>query len=184
MLTREQAFVLIKKYIKDEDNIRYALSVEAVLKKMAELLEKDAELWALTGLLFNLDYEYSSGNPEERGMLAAKLLNDLLPENGINAIKANNYMHTDYIPTTSLDKSLIATVAGVGVLFTIARSIPSKKIDDIDLALVVVKFSDSSFATRYNRNRILLCEDIGMQLEFFLNLCLETIKEISKELNF
>jgi len=180
MLTRDQAFVLIKKYIKDQDNIKHALAVEAILRKMAELLEKDEELWGLTGLLFNLDYEYSSGNPEERGMLAAQLLTDLLPENGINAIKANNYMHTDYIPITSLDKSLIATVAGVGLIFTIARSIPSKKIGDIDLSLALAKFNNDSFAKRYNRKRILLCEDIGMQLDFFLNLCLEVMKEIPK----
>jgi len=111
-------------------------------------------------------------------VLAAQVLDGLIPENGVNAIKANNYMHIDYIPTTSLDKSLIAAVTGAGLIITVLRSISSKKISDVDLALVVVRFHDSNFASRYNRNRIYLCEDLGMQLEFFLDLCLNSIKEI------
>jgi predicted hydrolase (HD superfamily) len=178
MINRQQAFTLIKKYLKEKDNIKTALVVEKIMMKMAKLLEKDEELWGLTGLLHNLDYEYSAGSPENRGVLAAQLLDGLLPENGVNAIKANNYMHTDYIPTTSLDKSLIIVVTGAGLIITVSKSIPSKKISDVDLALVIVKFHDSNFASRYNRNRIYLCEDLGMQLEFFLDLCLNAIKEI------
>jgi len=178
MIDRQQAFVLIKKYLKDEDNIKIALAVEKIMMKMAEVLEKDEELWGLTGLLHNLDYEYCQGSPENRGILTAQLLDGLIPEKTINAIKANNYMHTDYIPTTSLDKSLIAAVTGAGLIISVSRSTPSKKISDLDLALIVVKFHDSNFASKYNRNRICLCEDLGMQLEFFLDLCLNSIKEI------
>jgi predicted hydrolase (HD superfamily) len=87
-------------------------------------------------------------------------------------------MHTDYIPTTSLDKSLIAAVTGAGLIITVLRSTSSKKISEFDLGLVVVRFHDSNFARRYNKNKIYLCEDLGMQLEFFLDLCLNSIKEI------
>jgi len=184
MIDRQQAFILIKKYLKDKDNIRIALAVEAVLKKMAELLEKDEELWGITGLLHNLDYEYCAGDPEQRGVLSSQLIDGLLLENAVNAIKANNYMHTDYIPITSLDKSLIASVTAAGLISSIVRTTESKKISDVDLAQVVIKFNDSGFVLRYNRSRILLCEDIGMQLEFFLNLCLEEMKKISDELGF
>ena len=184
MIDRKQAFVLIKKYLKDRDNIRLALAVETILKKMAELLEKDEELWGITGLLHNLDYEYCAGNPEQRGVLSSQIVDGLLFEDGVNAIKANNYMHTDYIPITSLDKSLIAAVTAAGLISSIVRTTESKKISDVDIAQVVIKFNDSSFVLRYNRSRILLCEDIGMQLEFFLSLCLEGMKKISDELGF
>jgi len=184
MIDRKQAFVLINKYLKDKDNIRRGLAVEAILKKMAELLEKDIQLWGLTGLLHNLDYEYCSSSPEKRGTLSSQLLEGLLPDGGVNAIKSNNYMHTDYIPTTSLDKSLIASVSAAGLISVIVRTSDSKTIKDISLATVVNKYHDPEFATRYNRKRIILCEDVGMQLEFFLNLCLEEMKEISDELNF
>ena len=108
MITRDEAFVLIKKYLRHEDNIRKSLAVEAILREIAKKLERNADLWGLTGLLHNIDYEYTSTEPESRGVLSAQLLEDLLPEKAVNAIKANNYTHTDYIPTTSLDKSLMA----------------------------------------------------------------------------
>ena len=183
MISRKQAFIVIKKYIKDEDYIRKALAVECILKRMAELLEKEVELWGLSGLLYNLDYQYSASSPEQRGVLSAQLLDGLLPEVAVNAIKANNYMHTDYIPITSLDKSLIAAVTASDFIIAIVHESESKKIKDINLDDVIVKFNDSNFAARYNRNRILLCEDVGMQLEFFLNLCLEEMEKISDELN-
>lgn len=184
MIDRKQSFVLINKYLKDKDNIRSGLAVECILKKMSELLEEDVELWSLTGLLYNLDYEYCSSSPEKRGVLSSQLLEGLLPEEGVNAIKSNNYMHTDYIPTTSLDKSLIASVSAAGLISVIVRTNNSQKIKDVALAEVVNRYNDPDFATRYNRKRIILCEDVGMQLEFFLNLCLEEMKKISDELNF
>ena len=182
MINRDQAYTLIKKYLKDEDNIKYSIAVENILKKMAELLERDVDLWGLTGLLHNLDYEYCAGSPETRGSLASQLLEGLLPDAGVNAIKANNYMHTDYIPTTSLDKSLIAAVTAAGFIITVTKSLPSKKIKDAELSLVLVKFHDSTFAQRYNRNRIYICEDLGMQLDFFLDLCLSCLTEISDDI--
>ena len=184
MIDRNQAFVLINKYLKDKDNIRNGLAVECILKKMAELLEEDILLWGLTGLLHNLDHEYCSSSPEKRGSLSAQLLEGLLPKAGVNAIKSNNYMHTDYIPTTSLDKSLIASVSTAGLISTIVRTSESQRIENLGLVEVVNKYNDSEFATRYNRKRIILCEEVGMQLEFFLNLCLEEMKKISNELNF
>ena len=128
MISREEAFLLLKKYLRDEDNIRYSLAVEAVLREIANRLDRDEELWGLTGLLHNLDYEYTITEPEKRGSLSAQLLEDLIPEPGVNAIKANNYMHTDYIPITSLDKSLIAVDAAIGLIVATVHSIPSKKL--------------------------------------------------------
>jgi len=64
------------------------------------------------------------------------------------------------------------------LIITVLRSISSKKISGVDLALVFVRFHDSNFASRYNRNRIYLCEDLGMRLEFFLDLSFNSIKEI------
>lgn len=182
MINRDEGFILLKKYLRDKDNINYSIAVEAILRETAIKLGRDEELWGLTGLLHNLDYEYTSNEPEKRGTLSAQLLEDLLPERCVNAIKANNYMHTDYIPATSLDKSLIAADAIAGLIIGIAQSIPSKKIADIDLKIFIKKFYDSSFATRYNRKKIQLCADIGIELDTFLELSLNTLKQISDKI--
>jgi len=184
MINRKEAFVLLKRYLKNQNSIRYSLAVEALMRELASRLQKDEELWGLTGLLHNLDYEYTDGEPEKRGILSAQLLEGLLPENGVNAIKANNYMQTSYIPITSLDKSLIAADAITGLIFAIVSSTPSKKLHDVDLDTLVKKFNDPNFATGYNRSRVKLCTDIGIDLEIFLAISLRTLKRISDDLGF
>ena len=92
-------------------------------------------------------------------------------------------MHTDYIPTTSLDKSLIAVDAATGLIITTARSMPEKRLVNVDMKILLDKYNDSSFALKYNRNRIELCVDVGLDLKIFLELCLRTLIQISDQLN-
>lgn len=94
MLSRDQAVKLVKKYLKEQDNIRLAVAVEAILRKIAEVNNKDQELWGITGLLHNLDYEYCGSNYQDRGIISNQILDGIIPENTINAIKSNNYVYT------------------------------------------------------------------------------------------
>ena len=132
MISREEAFVLLKKYLKEPKNIRYSFAVETLLKQIAKTLDKNEEMWGVTGLLHNIDHEYTEGELEKRGNLSSQLLEGLIPEKCTNAIKANNYMHTDYIPITSLDKSLIAAAAICSLILATAQTTSSKKVKDID----------------------------------------------------
>ena len=183
MINREEAISLLKKYLRDEDNIRYSFAVEAILREIAKQLERDEEVWGLTGLLHNLDYEYTHSEPEKRGILSAQLLEDLLPKRAVNAIKANNYTHTEYIPTTSLDKSLISVDAVTALIITTARSLPSKKLSEVNINILMDKLDDPNFAVKANRSRIQLCVDIGIEIEAFLKLSLEVLKKMSDILN-
>jgi len=179
MISREEAFVILKRYLNEPDNIKYSFAVEAVMKELARILSRDEELWSRTGLLHNLDYEYTKDDLANRGNLSAQLLEGLIPDKGVNAIKSNNYMHTDYIPTTSIDKSLIAVDAVCMLIFATAKAQPSKKVDDVDLNMLITRFNDASFAPLVNRSRIELCNDVGLDLKAFLTLSLVTIKAIS-----
>lgn len=181
MITREQALVLIKKYIKDRDLIKRSLAVETILREIARRLHKDEELWGLTGLLYNIDYEYVGREPENRGTLASQLLDGLIPEAGVNAIKSINYMHTNYTPITSLDKSLIAADAVTGLIFNTAHSLSLKNFSEIDIDVLLDKLNDPSSANINNRNRVKLCNDVGMDLDVFLALSLNIVKKISNE---
>ncbi|MCJ7570609.1 MAG: hypothetical protein MUO82_01860 [Candidatus Thermoplasmatota archaeon] len=182
MLGRDQAVILVEKYLKELDNIRLAFAVEAILRKIAEIYDKDQELWGITGLLHNFDYEYCEGNLQNRGKISAQILDGIIPEKSVNAIKANNYIYNDYLPITSLDKCLIAAVTSAELIMYIASNSSSKKLSDVSLPLVITKFNDSSFASKLNRSRINLCEDVGIDLKSFLELCLNALNEISDEL--
>ena len=183
MINREEAFVLLKKYLRDDKLIKHSLAVEAIMKKIAKKLGEDEELWTVTGLLHDLDYEYTKKEPENHANISAQILEGLLPERGVNAIKAHNYMHTDYIPITSIDKALIATDAVSGLIIATALIMPSKKLSEVRLETLINKFNDSSFARGCNRGRIKLCLDAGIDLEEFLALSLDALKEIADKLS-
>lgn len=182
MLNREESIKLLKKYIRDEKLIKHSYAVEVIMRAMAKKLERDEELWSIVGLLHDLDYEYTKDYPEKHATVSAQMLEGLLPEDGINAIKAHNYNYTDYIPSTTIDKALIASDAVSGLIIAAALVMPSKKLEEVKLETLINKFKDASFARGCNRKRIELCIDAGIELEPFLKLSLEALQDISDDL--
>ena len=183
MIDREEALSLLKKYLREDKLVKHSLAVEAIMKEIGRKLGKDEELWGITGLLHDLDYEYTQREPEKHAKVSAQMLTGLLPDAAINAIRAHNYMHTDYIPTTSLDKLLIASDAASGLIVATALVMPSKKLAEVRLETLKNKFNDRSFATGCNRSRIELCSDAGMGVEEFLSIGLDALKQIADNLN-
>ena len=182
MINREEAFALLKKYLRDDKLIKHSLAVEAILRDMAKRLGKDEEFWGVVGLLHDLDYEYTRKEPEKHANVSAQILEGLLPEDGVNAIKAHNYMHTDYIPVNTIDKVLIAADAVSGLIVATALIVPSKKLSDVKLETLINKFNDNSFARGCSRSRIQLCIDAGVDLERFLAYSLNALQKISDKL--
>lgn len=182
MLSRPQAIVLLKKYIHDENIIKKSLAAEAILKNLAKNLHKNEELWALTGLLHNIDYEYTSDNPQDRGVLSEKILSGLIKEEAVNAIKGNNYLHTEYAPVTSLDRSLIATSEMTNLMFKIIKFCEKNNENVIDMQLIFEKYNNKEFAPDVKRNRIKVINDVGLDLKEFFKITLKSIIEIKEEL--
>ena len=59
-MDREQALAIVKQYVKAPGLINHMLSVEAVLRFYAAKLNEDADLWGITGLLHDFDWENPS----------------------------------------------------------------------------------------------------------------------------
>ena len=182
MIGRDQAFQLLKKYLRDEKLIKHSLAVEAIMRELAVKLRKDENLWGLTGLLHDLDYEYTHKEPEKHASMAADMLEGLLPEKALNAIRSHNYKHSGQIPTSPIDKGLIASDAVSGLIIATALVMPSKKLADVSVESLNNKFYDKSFAKGCNRNRIELCQDAGIDLDAFLVVSLHALKGIAEDL--
>ena len=75
MITRDEAFALLKKYNQDPFHIQHALTVEAVMKWYANELgyANEAEHWGIVGLLHDIDFELY---PEEHCLKAPELLKE------------------------------------------------------------------------------------------------------------
>jgi putative nucleotidyltransferase with HDIG domain len=182
MLTRKEAYELLKKNLRTENLIKHSLAVEAILQATAKKLGEDEELWRLTGLLHDLDYDFTKSEPARHSQITVKVLDGLIPKEGINAIKAHNYQYTTQVPQTYLDKSLIAADAVSGLIIAAALVMPSKKLADVTPKTVLDKFKDKSFAAGCNRKRIELCTDMDLELQVFLELSLDALKNIADTL--
>lgn len=75
MITREEAFNLLKKYNKDSFRIQHALTVEAVMNWCARELgyAEEEEYWGIVGLLHDIDFELY---PSEHCLKAPKMLRE------------------------------------------------------------------------------------------------------------
>ncbi len=183
MISREEAIELIKKYIKTVNLVKHSIAVEAILENLAKKLDKDTELWAMTGLLHDLDYEFTKNNPEKHANITVEILDGLIPKKGIDAIKAHNYQYTMHVPETSLDKALIAADAVSGLIIAAALVMPNKKLSEVRIKTLQQKFKDKSFASGCNRKRIELCADFGLELDEFLEISLNSLNDISEQLD-
>ncbi len=182
MLTRAEAIPLLKQNLRTENLIKHSFAVEAILEDMARKLGEDPGLWGLTGLLHDLDYDFTKNDPEKHSLITVKVLHELLPLEAINAIRAHNYQYTAQIPQTYLDKSLIAADAVSGLIIAAALVMPSKKLADVTPKTLQAKFKDKSFAAGCNRKRIELCEDMELELQTFLEMSLGSLQRISDSL--
>jgi len=59
---------------------------------------------------------------------------------------------------------------------------PSKKVKDVDAKTVFKKFRDKDFARGADRTRIVVCEDLGIPKEAFLEIALKGIQKVSQSL--
>lgn len=182
MITREEALAFLRKYIRNENLIKHSLAVEAIMRGLARRLGRDEEIWGLTGLLHDLDYEYTQDDPMEHGVVACEMLKGLVPEEILDAIKAHNYKYTSQVPTRSLEKALIAADAVSGLIIATALVMPSKKLSEVRVETLMKKFDDKSFARGADRRKISICYDFGIPLKEFLEISLKSLQAIADDL--
>ena len=67
MINRDEALILLRKYIRNEKMIFHCLASEAVMRGLAQHLGQDEEKWGLAGLLHDLDVEITNAEPTVHG---------------------------------------------------------------------------------------------------------------------
>ena len=122
--TREQALELFKKYNKSESLLRHALSVEAVMRYMAEKAGEDQDKWGIIGLIHDLDYEMY---PEQHCKMTEKILiENNWPEDYIRAVLSHGWgLASEIEPHTLLEKTIYAIDELTGLVATSALVRPT-----------------------------------------------------------
>jgi predicted hydrolase (HD superfamily) len=73
-MTRFEAFLLLRRRVRDRSLVRRCLAAEAVLEDLAARLGGDVEIWGLAGLLHEVDAEFTENNPKSKGAVAADIV--------------------------------------------------------------------------------------------------------------
>ena len=187
MITRDKALELLNKYLKTANTIKHLLATEAIMKVLAQRLEPDKEeIWAMAGLIHDLDYEVMA-DAKEHGLKTIDLLTQEqaeLPAAVIQAIKAHNHTHNQSDPPSSLmDWSLLICDSLTGLIVATALVRPDKKLASVKVKSVMKKFKSSSFAAGTRREDIKLCEEkLGIPLPEFVDLSLKAMQGIAQDL--
>lgn len=182
MITREDAISLVGSHVKNDKLLKHMLAVEAIMRELAVKLGEDADLWGLTGLLHDLDYELTQEDFSRHGLMAAEMLKGVLPDHALDAIRAHNEK-TGYVCDSRLAYGLKAADQVSGLIIATALVMPNKKLAEVKLDTLKRKFKQKDFARSVDRDRIKLCERIGLSLDEFLELSLRALQRISEELD-
>jgi uncharacterized protein len=179
MISREEALILLQKNVKAKNMLKHSYASEAVLRALANRLNRNIEEWGIAGLLHDVDVEITNADPKTHGPYAANILKGLITDNMLDAIVMHNEMATGEERTTEFQHALAAGETITGLITAVTLVYPDKKIASIKTKSVTKRMKQKAFAASVNRENILECEKIGIPLNEFAELSVKAMKEIS-----
>jgi len=184
--SRDEAYALLCEWVQSESLRRHMLAVEASLRSYATYYGEDEELWAITGLLHDLDYErFADMDDQENGHPRTELR--LFRERGypselIHAVEA----HATFlgVPRKSLlDKALLACDELTGLIQACAYVRPDRNLRNVELKSVKKKWKDKAFTAAIDRHEnMLFIEELGVPFDDHVQRVLTAMQEIAAEL--
>lgn len=178
--SRDVALALLHEYTQSESLRKHALAVEACVRAYAPAEEK--ELWGLTGLLHDFDYERWPTLPDHPLEGNKILAGRGYPEALRHAILAH-CEHTGVRRESALDKTLFACDELAGFLTACALVKPSRTLAEVEAASVRRKLKDKAFARSVSRADIEQgARELGVPLEQHIATCLEAMRAIAPAL--
>ncbi len=180
-MKREKLLEVLRKNLKNENLVKHSLAVEAIMRKLAERFGKDTDKWGVAGLMHDIDLGKTRNTPKFHGVIGAQMLEKMgFPGDITYAVKAHNPM-TGTPRKTLLDKALYSADPVSG-LITACALVKGKKLSNVDTDFVLKRFKEKRFASGANREQIAACSEIGLSIEEFVEVALDAMKSISKEL--
>ncbi|HET7274452.1 MAG TPA: HD domain-containing protein [Longimicrobiaceae bacterium] len=179
--SRTSALSLVHQYVDSESLRRHMYSVEAAMRAYARKFGEDEDLYGITGLVHDFDYEK---RPDEHPLPGAEILreNDY-PEEVVQAVLSHNPPRTGVQPETRLDKTLHACDEITGLITAAALVRPSRSVMDLEAKSVMKKFKDRAFAAGVDREDVReAAEALGVDLKEHVQFVIEAMRGVAGEL--
>jgi putative nucleotidyltransferase with HDIG domain len=181
-MIRDEALNFVRANVKNGNLIKHMLATEAIMRALGRRFGEDEEEWGLTGLLHDIDIELVGENFSDHGRIGADLAaeQDVSPQ-VCHAIMCHNW--TNGIPcVTRLDNALLCTDPLTGLITAGALVRPDRKLAGLTVESLMKRFGERRFAAGASREQIAFCSAISLELEEFIGIGLEAMKEIADEL--
>jgi len=179
--TRERAWETLTRYTKSEALLRHALAVEAALGAYAQRLGEDEELWRVTALLHDFDYEIHPTLDRHPQDGAPILREEGYPEEVVEAVLSHG-SHLGLPRDTPLKKSLFACDELAGFVYACGLVRPDG-IETLGPRSVRKKLKQPSFAAGVNRDDVYRgAEELGVELDEHIAFVVDAMRPIAPEL--
>ena len=173
MVTRDQAWVLLKEFVETESLRKHALAVEAAMRGYARQLGENEEVWAALGLLHDLDYEKF---PDKHPYVAVDLLEHRnFPDEFVLAVKG----HADYTetPRESLMAKMLYACDELASFIVAVALVRPNGFEGLEAKSVRKKMKDKAFARAVNREEIASgAEALGIDLMTHIQTVIDALK--------
>ena len=180
--TRDEAWALFCEWTESDSLRKHALGVEAGMRAYARRYEEDEELWAVTALVHDLDYErypdLDTGHPrhalkelEERGY----------PQEVIDAVAG----HADFlgVPRETLMAKVLYAVDEMSGFVTACALVRPTGIEGMKPKSVRKKLKQPSFAAAVDRDQLVRAtEELGVEMDEHIEVVIDAVQERSGEL--
>jgi putative nucleotidyltransferase with HDIG domain len=178
---REQAWETLTRYTKSEALLRHALAVEAAVRAYARKFGEDEELWGVTALLHDFDYEIHPTLDKHPQDGAPILREEGYPEQVVEAV-LSHAEHLAMPRDTMLKKTLFACDELAGFIHACGLVRPTG-LDGLEPKSVKKKLKQPSFAAGVHRDEVYVgAELLGVDLDDHIRTVVAAMQPIAGEL--
>jgi putative nucleotidyltransferase with HDIG domain len=169
-------------HVKNENLRKHMLAVEAAMRFYARKYGEDEELWGMTGLLHDCDYEEYPDLHEHTQILAGWLRDGAYDDRIIYAILAHNELNTNQPRKSLMDHALYACDEVTGMI-TATALVRQKTLPGLPVASVRKKMKTKGFAAGVNRDDLVKgAAELNIDLDEHIANVIEAMSGIADQL--
>lgn len=179
---REKAEQLVNTYVSSDSLQRHLYAVEEAMGWYAKHWGENEDIWRITGLIHDFDYERY---PDQHPMKGVELLREAgFPDEMVRAV-AGHASYTGVPRDTLLARTLFAVDELAGFVMAVALVRPSRLIADVKVKSVKKKLKDKAFARQVNREEIRQgAEELGIELDQHIQNVILALQQAPEKLGF
>jgi putative nucleotidyltransferase with HDIG domain len=180
-VTRDRAWETLTRYTKSESLLRHALAVEASTRFYARKFGEDEELWGVSALLHDFDYEMHPTLDKHPQDGAPILREEGYPEEVIETV-LSHAEHLGLPRDTPLKKTLFACDELSGFVHACGLVRPTG-LEGLEPKSVRKKLKQPSFAAGVHRDEVYRgAEELGVELDEHIRNVVAALQPIAGEL--